>query len=950
MSTSLNQEADGHDQRPGRSTAPLGRDGELARIRSFLDRAATDGGALLLFGEAGVGKTVLLNAAADLASLDGTRVLRAGGVEFEADLPFSALHQVLLPLLAELEQLTATQRDALHIALGFIDGDAPNRLVVSGAALMLLRQAALDTPILVAIDDLPWLDRASAGVIAFVARRLATTRIGLLAASRSEEETLFERAGLSELRVGPLPDEAARLLLGERFPNLTERVVRRILAEARGNPLALLELPLALSRTVPSELPSTSDLAPVGQRMQSLFAERVADLPESTGELLLRVALDGTGDLRVVRSFGQSALEDLAEAERAGLLQVDRRTHRLVFPHPLMRSAVVELASEDERRRAHAALAEILVEQPERRAWHLGEATVEPDASVAVLLEAAGRVFLRRGDAVAAVAALTRASELSPGASDRSRRLAQAAYIGAEATGDLDAASRLLADARAVDPDSNSSLLAAAAAAYVLLNGEVDVDTAHRLLVGAIKNYGETYDPDDPAIVEALYTLVHVCRLGSRDVLWQPLRAAMKRFDPSPPMALRLFVAFADPARTPELPVVDLSAALATLRTESDPSLITRLAVTATYADRVAECQEALQRVVLDARSGGAGASGAIALSLLARIRFLAGDWTSAFRMLEDEISLCQSHGYRLTGWHARCLFGMLAAARGDYVTADAMADEMSGVAASQGAGFLRFYASQVRSLAALGRGEFEAAYQHAASISTTDTHPRYWPLLDVVEAAVRTDRHEAAGEWLTQADAANFAGLSSRTALIAAGAAAVACPDARAIEMFEHALSAPEADRWPFEYARIELAFGERLRRAQAPGESRPHLRTALQTFERLEARPWAERAGEELRAAGESRVRRAGLDRDALTPQELQIATLAASGLTNKQIGERLFLSHKTVAFHLHRVFPKLGVASRAALRDALAALRLAERDELQPVKAGSADERHHRKDEHL
>ena len=912
------------EPRAGRSAGLVGRGREFERIRRLIEAAAAgDGGALLVAGEAGVGKTVLLNEAGELAVAEGMRVLRAAGVEFEVDMPFSGLHQVLLPLLDELERLTLDQRDALNVALGFLDGEPPTRLVVCGAALTLLRQAAVAGPLFVTIDDLPWLDRASAAVVGFVARRLSGSPIGLLAASRAEEESLFEQAGLPELRLGPLDVQAARVLLQERAPGVPERVIQHVLAEARGNPLALLELPLAVRGGARSDQDGLRDAAPMGRRLQSLFAARVAEMPSGTRELLLRVALDGTGDLRVVHSLGASALEDLAVAERAQLVMVDGRTHQLVFRHPLMRSAVVELATEEERRAAHAGLAEVLVDQPERRAWHLGEATVNPDERVADLLEQAGLAILRRGDAVGSVATLTRASELSQAAEDRTRRLAQAAYIGAEATGDLDTASQLLSSAREVDPDLNRSLLAAGAAAFVLLNGEGDVDTAHRLLVGAITNYSDTYDTDDRVIVEALTVLVYICRYGSRERLWQPLRAAMARFSSAPPEALELMVAFSDPARTRALPMAELQAELDALRMESDPSQIIRLTVAAIYADRIAECEEALQRVILDGRAGGAVASAIGALASVGRARFLVGDWSHAVSFFEDSISLCKAHGYWVIQWDSRHHLATMAAARGDYITARSLADELVGAGIVHGAGILSVYASQLRSLIALGQGDYESVYRHATAINPGDTHPSQWAILDVVEAAVRTGRTTVAREWTDRIEQANVAGLSSRAALIAAGASAIACATPHALEMFEHALGLPEADRWPFERARIELVFGERLRRAQAPRESRDHLRLAFETFERLDARPWAERAATELRAAGGPGLRSKHRDRDALTPQEREIAALAASGLTNKQIGAQLYLSHKTVAFHLGRVFRKLGITSRAALRDALDAL---------------------------
>ena len=433
----------------------MGRSGELALIGAFVERACTGGDTLLLFGEPGAGKTALLDAAAAAASDAGTLVLRAAGVEFEADLAFSGLHQVLLPLLDVFGQLSAAHRDALNVALGYGEGPPPDRLLVSTATLTVLRQAAAASPVLVIVDDLPWLDRASAGVLGFVARRLAGSRAGFLAASRPEPESFFERAGLAHHELGLLDDQAASGLLSSRFPELAPQVLRRVVAAAQGNPLALLELPAALSGAQRAAAEALPVVLPLTRRLQGLFASRASALPAPARWLLLLAVLDGSGDLRVLQAAaGQQQIEDLAPAEQAGLVRVDDRTGRLVFRHPLTRSAIVELSTSGDRRRAHRALAAQLADQPERRAWHLGEAAIEPDEQIAGLLEETAQRILRRADAVGAVSALLRAAELSPARSDRSRRLAQAAFVGASVTLEVDTVSPLLSDARQAGPES----------------------------------------------------------------------------------------------------------------------------------------------------------------------------------------------------------------------------------------------------------------------------------------------------------------------------------------------------------------------------------------------------------------------------------------------------------------------------------------------------------------
>ena len=915
----------------GMAKALVGRGGELALIGAFLDRAGTDGEALLLSGEPGVGKTALLNAAADAASEAGTRVLRAAGVEFEADMPFSGLHQALLAVSEEFAQLSATHRDALNVALGFGEGPVPDRLLVSNAALTVLHRVAAARPVLVVVDDLPWLDRASAVVLGFVARRLAGSRIGFLAASRSEQDSFFERAGLPEHELAPLDQEAASGLVSARFPKLARRVRQRVVAEAGGNPLALLELAAASSGRQPAALAGLPAVLPLSRRLQAMFAARVTGLPARTRWLLLLMALDGTGDLRVLEADGarRQGLDDLAAAEQARLAYIDQRTHRLAFRHPLIRSAVVELSADDEHRRAHGELAGLLADQPDRQVWHLAEAAVGADEHVAALLEQGAYRILRRGDAVGAVAALTRASELSPPGAGRSRRLAEAAYMGADVTGELRTASQLVADARLADPDLSGSLQAAATAAYVLINGDGDFDTAHRLLAGTIGSLAGRPGVSDDVLGEALYTLMLLCVFGGRAELWVPFNDALARLTPNAHTPLYLiYKIIADPVHTAAAALGPLDAAIESLAGDADPTRIVRIAGAAGFIDRLAGCRQALWRVVRDGREGGAVASGISALMLLALDGFRTGQWDQARQLADEGVELSETHGYRLSRWVGCHVQALLAAGRGDYDTTRALTDQMIQWAAPRRARAIQAYAWQARGLAALGRGDYEEAYQQAAAISPAGIlashvlNALHVPM-DLVEAAVRTGRRAEAAAHVAAMRDAGLAALSPRLALLASGSAAIAATDDSAPGLFEEALAIPGADRWPFDLARVQLAYGERLRRAQATTGSRLHLTAALETFERLGARPWAGRAAGELRATGQTRPRADERHRVSLTPQEREIAMLAAAGLSNKQIGQRLFLSPRTVGGHLHRIFPKLGITSRAALHAALGSL---------------------------
>jgi DNA-binding CsgD family transcriptional regulator len=901
----------------------------LLLVRAFLGRVGDHGEPLILVGEPGIGKSVLLEAAAGLGEAGGMRVLRAGGVQFETEVSFSGLHQLLLPLHQEFHRLEGAQRDALNVALGFGGGEAPSQLVVANAVLALLGLVAEAGPVLMIVDDLPWLDRASAGVLGVVVRRTGGARVGFLAAVRTGEESFFDRAGLPEYELAPLAAVDAAELMTARFPALAPAVRDRLLSESAGNPLAVLELPAVLSRRQGVAVRTLPAVLPLTRRLQGLFAAKVAEMPPQTRTLLLLIALSRRGDVRILDAVGSrpAGAEALVPAERARLAYLDETTHRLTFHHPLIPAVVVDMSTGAERRSAHTTLADLSEGQPERRAWHLGQAAMDSDETVADLLEASAHRILRRGDAVGAVAALARSAELSPHPARRGRRLAEAACVGAEVAGGVRNVSQLLAQIRNLDPDLSSSLQAAVAAALVLLGGDGDVDTAHRLLVGAIDQAVQAEGVDQAALEDALFTLVRVCFFGGRAELWEPFHRAVERLGRKVPPALELCAATtSDPLCTGAGALDRLDTAIAALAGERDPTRIVGVAFTATFVDRLAGCRDPMLRVIRDARAGGAITSGIRALITLSTDEFWTGQWDQAKQHVDEALDLCNEHGYLLYGALARQMLAVLAAARGDYETSQALTDSMLQWATPRQLRSIQCQAWGVRALTALGRGDFEEAYQQAEKISpggTLSSHNPYvlWSTLDLVESAVRSGHQTEAAQYARAVEESGMAMLSSRLALVAKGVMAIATPDDRALALFEAALASPAADRWQYDWARVQLAYGERLRRSRSLVQSRSHLLAALETFERLGARPWADRAAQELRATGHSRPRADQSHRFALTPQELEIATLAATGLSNKKIGELLFMSHRTVGAHLYRVFPKLEVTSRAALRDALA-----------------------------
>ncbi|WP_234533783.1 AAA family ATPase [Streptomyces shenzhenensis] len=909
----------------------IGRDGDLRRIRDLLGLGA-GGGALLLSGDAGIGKTAVLDALAEAAHAEGTLVLRAAGVEFEANCSYSGLNQILFPFQDALSELEGPFRDALRVALGFESGSPPERLMVSNAVLLLLREVAAGDPLLLVVDDFPWLDRASAAVLGLVARRASGIRMSFLAASRSEARSLYDGGALPEHRLRPLEEEEAAQLVGARFPDLVASARRRLLTVASGNPLALLELPSVLPTAQGRVLHDLPTVLPLSQRLETLFGSRVRGLPRPSQQLLLLAALEGAGDLGVLQAASRQTdegydLDDLAPAERDQLVHIDEGTRRLRFRHPLIRSAVVENATSGERRAVHSALAQVLVDQPERRAWHLGEATLEPDEHVAALLEQAARITLRRGDAVSGMQTLIRSADLTPSGLDRDRRLAEAAYVGAESTGSLPGAQKLLDDARHTARDLRNSPHSAAAAALLILNGDGDVDTAHRLLVYAIETGNHGYDAEDKALVDALHSLALLCFFGARPGLWQPYYRALEKLTPKVPLVLSaLGRTFSDPARTGAAASAELDELVAELADVNDPVQVTRTGTAALYLDRLTDVRESAWRVVRMGRDGGPARRYLSALIHLCLDDYLTGLWDEAAQLADEGVKVCETHGYSAFAWYFLYIQAVLGAARGEADRAQRAVERIIHWALPRGADCAAHCAHHAAAVADLGRGDFGGAYAHAIAISPAGSLASHaphalWVTMDLVEAAVRTNRQAEAAGHVRAMREAGVAAISSRHALLTeASAALCATDDDQALRLFAKALTVPGAERWPFDFARVQLAHGERLRRVRATAESRGPLTAALSAFERLGARPWVERAETELRATGWNSGRPRTSLAHTLTPQELEIARLASSGLTNKQIAERLFLSHRTVGAHLYQMYPKLGITSRAMLRDVL------------------------------
>jgi DNA-binding CsgD family transcriptional regulator len=902
----------------------LGRSTDLEVVGEFLARAAASGGALVIVGDPGVGKTMLLDHLADALAPATGLTLRATGAEFESDVAYAGLSQLVLPVADRVRLLADVHATALETVLGLRYSSPPARPVVVNAVAMLLRSLAVARPVLLIVDDLQWLDRATAAVLSALARRLKGSPVAMVGSIRPGEEGFFERAGLEQHHLLPLSDEAAQALLASRYPALSAAVRSQVIASAQGNPLALVELPPALGNSPERKTGLSAGVIPLSRRLQAAFADRLAAFEPVTRHALLLAALEPTGSTAVLRAaVGEDLLEILAPAEQARLVMFDEIQFRLSFRHPLTRAAVVGDATAAQRRQAHADLAAVTVDDPDRRAWHLARAALGPDENAAAALETTGHRLLRRGDTIGAVAALSQAAALSPARPEHARRLADAAYAGARLAGGFAVAGDLLSQAREADPDGSGSVEHAIATAFVLLNADGDVGTAHRIISGALEN------ADDHALTPtqlraALSTFMYVCHFGARPELWAPFDAVLARFGPqiSPLIHVARWT-YPDGPHASRATYEQLDKLVAGIDQEEDPGEVILYGLACIFVDRLGGLRGAMRKVLEQSRAANDINGICNAEQLIAWDDFYTGRWEEAERSLSVALDRAREHEYRLLAWPAQYGLALLAGARGDSRLASEITDDLLRWAVPRGVDIVRHLCSHALAVSAAGQQDWETAFREASAISPPG---RFLPhrtmalrvVLELVEAAVRTGRLEQARAHVTAARAAGIAAISGRTALTVGAAEALAADDDKAPGHYEAALATPDAHAWPFERARVQLLYGQALRRARATTSARRHLDDALREFDRLGAAPWAAMARAELRAAGIATTvpARPG----DLTAQERMIAEMAAEGMTNKQIAARLVMSHRTVGAHLYRIFPKLGITSRAGLRDAL------------------------------
>lgn len=907
-----------------------GRQEQIEEIRAFLGELGRDS-LLVVSGDAGIGKTALLDLITDEAARNGARVLGAKALEFEADLPYSTLNQLLLPLLAPLSELAAEHQEAIEVICGLRVGPVPGLHIAGAAVLALLRlNASTEHILLLMVDDSPWMDLLSAMALAYLGRRLREIPVRILVGARTDEDDVFVRSGFPTVVLPPLSDDDADALLSERFPAMSATVRRRIQRDALGNPLGLLELPAALQSFNHHHVPA---VLPLGKRLRSLFETRLAALPEQAREMLLFVVLGGAENAvaieKIVPSF--SSRTAFPPAEQSGLVVYNARSGRWEFRHPLVRSAVFELSTAEERRRVHAALAEAFTDDPERQAWHLGQATTDKSEEIAALLENVSQRLLEIGDGTRATAAILRAAELTPSAIEHDRRLARAAYLGSLVAGAIGDSPGLLAEAFR-NPAQSPHLATVIAVTYNLLNSEGNVSTAQRLLLAALAarasrdakqvlDSGQEPIADD--LIEALYSLVLIGFFGGVGEFWPTVLGHIADTGALPEALQFEIDIFVDVARATRPALDRYRDAIDRLRFTADPLHIVRFATAGAYVDALGDMREALWRVVEDGRRGNAITPAIQALFLLANDDYFAGRWDELETITQEGLDLALDHGYALTTAPARFLRAMVDAARGEAERAHATAEEILIWAAPRRLVALATYASHIRCMTALPAGRFDEAFTHAATISPPGIFPPYiphaiWSAFDLIEAAARSGRRAQAQMHLRAFEGTDAATHSPRLRAQVLAAHGLLEDGSGRWGNYEAALATIDTGQWPFDRARILLLFGEKLRREKEHTAARNRLAQAKEELLWLGAGAWVRRADRELAALGAPETRTT-----TLTPQETAVAKLVATGLSNKEIAETLFLSPRTVSTHLSRAFAKLGISSRAGMRDALTVL---------------------------
>lgn len=908
----------------------LGRGGECGRIDALLDDARRGrSGALIMRGEPGIGKSALLRYASERA--DGMTVLTARGVESESELPFSGLAELLRPVLASLDEIPPPQAAALRGALALGPPAGGDRFTIYAATLSVLAAAAEEGGLLAVVDDAHWLDSSSAEALVFATRRLGAEGVVVLLAVREGEPRANEFAGLDEAVVTGLDEDAARSLVATREERpVSAEVFARLYEATRGNPLALIEIPTVLTGAQLAGGEPLPEPLPAGVGIERTFARRLSAFAAETQRAMLAAAASESTEMEVVARAAALlgvGVEALEPAESAGFVTID--AGRLEWRHPLIRSAVYHGATESERRAAHRALAETLSDH--RRAWHLAAATLAPDEGVAAALEEAALEARRGGGHVAAATTFERSARLTPDGEERARRLLEAAE-DLHVAGRVERALGLLDEALACTEDAGRR------ADVQHLRGRIQMlaggpREAYDLLIAEASRI-EALDPARAARMFADATLTSTMTGHLDETLSTARRAAdlAERVGGAAEVALALLgnaLILRGEAEQGHPYLVRAREFFERSDPLSAAFLVHSAGHGSCWVEEYAEARHVLDRVIDAARAASAVGVLSFPLSLRSELDFRTGRWPAAYAGAAEAVRLAEEAGQANQASFSLTCLARVEAGQGREDDCRLHAARALELVEATGSGSIRTYAWSSLGFLELGLGRPEPALRHLEPVARVVVEQGLgepgvvWWAPDLIEAYIRSGRSSEAEGAL-----ATFELQAERTQRSWALAAAARCRGLLVGEEafedeFAEALRLHERTPTPFERARTELCLGERLRRAKRPLDARQPLRAALETFERLGAEPWAEVARAELAATGERQARREPSGLQELTPQELQIALLVAEGATNREVAAALFLSPKTIEFHLGKVYRKIGVRSRTELAHRIGAM---------------------------
>jgi DNA-binding CsgD family transcriptional regulator len=901
----------------------VGRERERARIDRLLqDARAGRSGALLLHGEAGIGKTALMRWAIGHAT--GMRVLRARGIETESDIPFAGLGELVTPLIDRLDDIPEVQARALRGALALGPATPHDRFTVPVGLLSLLAVAAEEQPVLVSIDDVQWLDEPSLEAFLFAGRRLEAEGVAMLGSLRDGTAVArMDVPWLEQLPVPPLAVEEARELLDQE--RLAPSVADRLLDTAAGNPLALLEIPRQLSDGQRAGREPLEEPLRPGTGVERAFRRALDALDDDDRRALLLAATAHTGRLEVVEAALRESgldMEHLGAAEAARLISVDDGV--VEFRHPLLRSTAYHAAGAAERRAAHSALAAAAPEGSPERAWHLAACAMAPDEEIAAALEAAALDARGRGAHATAARDFGRAAQLTPDDEPRARRLLEAA-TDATRSGEADRAFALLGEAARLASDP---LLAAD---IQRMTGHVEMRrgsplVANELLVAE----AERVRSRDPRRAAGMFLEASVSHMITGDMhalvaTAERARALATAADPAVELLATVVIAEASLALGDTEQGDALMTACEPYLLEGDPLAIVEIVALAGHSsvwiEKFDRAQRIFDRLVDAAREASAVSALIYPLAARSHLDFRLGRWAAARAGAAESVELAQDTGQLPLLAHSLCALAHVEAAGGQEDDCRRhVAEGMALVARFQGDA-TGAYMTAALGLLELGLGRIPEAIAVLEETQRTADRLGMQPSLvmctpDLVEAYARAGRRDEALALIDvfAARARKAGGLWPQAAT--ARMRGLLAPDKQMRGHFEAARVAHEKLPMPFERARTLLCFGERLRRARQRAEAREPLKEALETFERLGARGWAERTRTELRATGEQQARRTETAAEQLTPHELQIAVLVAQGMTNREAASALFLSPKTIEYHLGQIYRKLDVRGRAQL----------------------------------